>query len=64
MDADAISDVENYRPVSLVSIPRQVLEQIILESISKYIEDMEMIGNHQYGYLKGKIMPDQPDSLL
>lgn len=56
--------MESYRPVSLVSVPRKVLEQIILETISKYIKDMEMIGNDQYGYMKGKIMPDQPDSLL
>lgn len=57
-------DVENYGPISLVLIPREVLEQIILEGISKYIKDMEMTGNHQYGYMKGEILPDQPDSLL
>lgn len=56
--------MENYRPISLVLIPREVLEQIILEGISKYIKDMEMTGNHQYGYMKGEILPDQPDSLL
>lgn len=53
-----------YRPASLISIPRKVLEKTILETISKYIKDMEMIWNHQDGYMKGKIMPDQPDSLL
>lgn len=47
-------DMGNYRPVSHTLIPRKVMEQIILETISKYIKDRKMIWSHQYGFMMGK----------
>lgn len=45
-------DVGNYRPVSLTTIPRKVMEQIILETIFKYVKHKKMIGSHQDGLMK------------
>ncbi|KFV77602.1 hypothetical protein N308_11331, partial [Struthio camelus australis] len=36
-------DPGNYRPVSLPSIPAKVVEQLILEAISKHVEDKKVI---------------------
>jgi len=34
---------QNYRPVSFVSIPGRVMEQVILETISKQMKDKKII---------------------
>ncbi|GAB0208256.1 mitochondrial enolase superfamily member 1 [Grus japonensis] len=47
-------DPGNYRPVSLTSIPRKVMEQLILGVINKHVEDKKVIGSGQHGFSKGK----------
>ncbi|GAB0207177.1 mitochondrial enolase superfamily member 1 [Grus japonensis] len=47
-------DPGNYRPVSLTSIPRKVMEQHILGVISKHVEEKVVIGSGQHGFSKGK----------
>ncbi|KAK4827963.1 hypothetical protein QYF61_022665 [Mycteria americana] len=56
-------DPGHYRLISLTSIPGKVMEKILLETISKLLKD-KMIKNSQHGFTKGKIMLNQPDSLL
>ncbi|CAM4552612.1 unnamed protein product [Caretta caretta] len=41
----------NYRPVSLNSVPRKIMEQIIKQSICKHLKDSKMINNSQHGFV-------------
>lgn len=46
-------DPENSRPVSLSSIPGKVVEQLILENISRHIWEKKIIRSTLHGF-KGK----------
>ena len=47
-------DPGNYRPVSLMSIPGKVMEQLILGVISKQVEEKEVMRGIQHGFTTGK----------
>ena len=48
-------DPGNYRPVSLTLIPGKVIEQLILEIISRHLKDRKVIRSSQHRFIKGKL---------
>ena len=50
----SLKEAQNYRPVSLTSIPCKMLESIIKEHITDYIHSNNIIRDTQHGFIKGK----------
>ena len=47
-------DLGNYSPVSITSVPGKVLEQLVLDAISKQLEEKKFMRSSQHGFTKGK----------
>jgi len=47
------ADPNNYRPVSLASVPCKIMESIIKAHIAKFLEQNNVISTAQHGFAKG-----------
>ena len=48
------TNANNYRPVSLTSVPCKIMESIIKDAVLSYIESNNLISEHQHGFVKGR----------
>ena len=48
------SKPENYRPISLTSVPGKLLERIIRDEIVNHMTDNNLFAKSQHGFLAGK----------
>ena len=46
--------VQNYRPISLTSVPCKILESLIKDQLVQHLEKFNIITNTQHGFIKGK----------
>ena len=44
--------VSNYRPVSLLPLPRKILEKVVHRGLSNYFENNNLLSNNQSGFRK------------
>lgn len=52
--------LENYRPIILTLVPGKVMEEIVLSTITQYIQDNQVTGLGQHG----QVLRDKHDLLL
>jgi hypothetical protein len=45
---------ENYRPISLTSVVCKVMETIIIEDLSKYVVERNILPSQQHGFIRGR----------
>ena len=53
-DAELLSDMSNYRPISLLPIFSKILEKIVALKLTKYLNANNLLYKHQYGFQKQK----------
>ena len=49
----------NYRPVSLTSVPCKCLERVIARKLYEYLEDNDILTEHQFGFRASRSTMDQ-----
>ena len=52
------SNPANYRPISLLSVVGKVLERVVVEAITRHLEDNALLSDHQFGFRSGRSTTD------
>ena len=47
------TDRNNYRPISLLSVPSKILESCISDTVMKHVTECELLTERQWAYRKG-----------
>jgi len=47
------TDVANYRPISLTCVASKIMERIIVDQMTSFLADTNVINNAQHGFVKG-----------
>jgi hypothetical protein len=46
------TSLDNYRPIGLISVISKIMEKLVCNSLTNYLEYNELIYQHQYGFRK------------
>lgn len=47
------TDVNNYRPISILSVLSKLFEQLLADRVSSFLNDQKVIYDHQFGFRSG-----------
>ena len=50
---DDVTDKQNYRPISLLSVPGKLMETAVSRTITTHLSDHNLGNSHQWAYKKG-----------
>lgn len=48
------SDVNNYRPISILPVMDKILEEVVVRRLTHFLEKYKIINKNQFGFQKGK----------
>ena len=48
------TDIENYRPISILSVISKIIEREVHSQLYNYLEEGKLISDFQFGFRKGK----------
>ena len=49
-----LTNVSNFRPISLLPAPGKVLEKVVHTKLENYLEEEELLTDYQFGFRKGR----------
>ena len=49
-----LTQVKNYRPISLLPLPGKILEKLMHKQLSEHIDENSLLTENQYGFRKGR----------
>ena len=49
----SLNSIDNYRPISVLPTVSKIMERIVYDQLSEYLEQQGLLSESQYGFLKG-----------